>query len=396
MKALVLYELHFYRDRNGEYWSKRVVDYKFLDRYLNVFERISICARVSQIEQNDGTMMKVSGPNVSFVDLPDTMGISETLPKLSIMKRILKKAIKEHDAIILRVPSMLTILLYHEIKKAGIPYSADVALSGTNMIPKKGFIWDRANKLIDKRLKKICMEANGVSYVTEHVLQQAYPCRAMKEPDNPDYFTGSFSTIELNDEDFFPCNWIENDKPDRFILVHCGYMDDDRKCHANVIRAVKKVIDRGFNVEIRFIGDGALRKSHEALASELGIADYCKFYGLITNKDKVLSELRKCHLFVFPTKAEGLPRSVLEAMAQGLPCISSPVDGVPELISDDCLVDWWDIDGYADKICEFLSDWSKMIQVGNRNYNKALEYHNDILKQKRRSFYQKLYNLCEK
>lgn len=394
MKALVLLELHFYRDENGEYWSNRLIDYEYLDRYLSVFEEISVCARISQITKVDKGLLKLSGPRVSFVELPDTQGVKETLKHLSKTKKIFSAALKEHDAVIVRAPSMMTMLLYSEIKKSRLPLSVDVALSGLNMFPGKGIVFNFLNKRVDSYLKKICLEANGVSYVTNYVLQRSYPCQAMLHPEDKRYFTGSFSTIEMKDEHYYKQNWTADDKPEKFVLVHSGFMDDGRKCQEYVLKAVKKVIERGFNVEMKFIGDGALRTKYQEMAEALGIGENCNFCGLIRDKSALLNELRNSHLFVFPTKAEGLPRSVLEAMAQGLPCVSSPVDGVPELLPEEYLVNWWDVDGYADKICELLSDWNKMIRVGEENYNKALEYHNDILKEKRHSFYKKLYDLC--
>lgn len=396
MKALVLLELHFYRDDNGEYWSKRLIDYNYLDRYLSVFDKINVCARISIIDQTDGTLLKLSGPNVSFIELPDTQGVKETLKAFPETKKVFKESLKTNDAVIVRAPSMMTMLLYSEIKKSGLPFSVDVALSGLNMFPGKGVFNKFLNKRVDSYLKKICMQANGVSYVTEYVLQQFYPCRAMCEPKNKDYFTGSFSTIEMNDEHYYKQDWDVKLKPDKFILVHSGFMDDSRKCQDHVIKVIKKVVDQGFNVEVRFIGDGGLRPKYEKMATEFGIQDRCVFCGLIRSKELLLKELRKCHLFIFPTKAEGLPRSVLEAMAQGLPCISSPVDGVPELLRPEYLVNWWEVDGFAEKICGLLSDWPRMVAQSDINYRKALEYHNDILKGKRHDFYGKLYDLCRK
>lgn len=396
MRALVLLELHFYKDKNGEYWSKRLIDYEYLDRYLSVFEEISVCARISFIEDNDGTLLKLSGPKVSFVELPDTQGVKETLKAFHITKKIFRKALKSHDAVIVRAPSMMTMLLYREIKKSGIPFSVDVALSGMNMFPGSGMVYHILNCCVDKYLKKICMEANGVSYVTEYVLQNSYPCKAMIEPNNKNYFTGAFSTIEMNDEHYYRQNWDINVQPQKFILIHSGFMDDNRKCQDYVLKVIKNVVDRGYNVEMRFIGDGALRPKYEEMAETLGIRDKCVFCGLIRNKMTLLEELRKSHLFIFPTKAEGLPRSVLEAMAQGLPCVSSPVDGVTELLPDKYLVNWWDVDGFTEKVCSLLSNWPDMVEQSERNYQKSLEYHNDILKGKRHEFYGKLYELCRK
>ena len=393
MKALVLYELHFFKDQEGQYWSKKLVNYEFLDRYLHVFENVTICARIAYIERADDSMMKVSGLRVDFVDLPDSKGINSTLKKFPKTRSIFKKALIEHDVLITRAPTMLIMLLFGTIKRSGKPYSVDLALSGKNMISKEGYLYNFVNNIVDHRLKKICMDANGVSYVTEYVLQNSYPCRAIKEPTNNKYFTGSFSTIEMNDQNYKKQDWKADEKPHKFIISHCGFMEDDRKCHAKVIYIVKKLVERNYNVEVKFIGDGSLKQDLVKYSEDLGIADRCHFIGLITDKQKLLDELHDSHLFVFPTKAEGLPRSVIEAMAQGLPCISSPVDGVVELLEPQFLIDWRKPDDYVEKVAYMFDNWELMIKQSKRNYNKALEYHNDSLKIKRYEFYGKLKNL---
>ena len=97
---------------------------------------------------------------------------------------------------------------------------------------------------------------------------------------------------------------------------------------------------------------------------------------------------------VFPTESEGLPRTIIEAMAVGLPCIYSPVDGVVELLDDEYLVEKRTPEAYSKKIEELLNDWEKMIKAGNENYNKALKYENSILNNKRQLFYKKLSDLA--
>ena len=99
-------------------------------------------------------------------------------------------------------------------------------------------------------------------------------------------------------------------------------------------------------------------------------------------------------MLVFPTESEGLPRTIIEAMAVGLPCVSSPVDGIVELLDENYLVENRTPEAYSKKIKELLSNWEKMIQAGNENYNKALKYEKSILDSRRQSFYKKLSDLA--
>src|SRR5699024_2729183 len=87
------------------------------------------------------------------------------------------------------------------------------------------------------------------------------------------------------------------------------------------------------------IGDGELRGALEALATELGIADIVRFCGAQPH-DVVRRCLAESHVFVLPSvtarngDVEGIPISLMEAMAAGLVPVSTFHSGIPELIED--------------------------------------------------------------
>ena len=62
------------------------------------------------------------------------------------------------------------------------------------------------------------------------------------------------------------------------------------------------------------------------------INDRVNFVGRISGHEEMFKFLKDCDLMVFPSKSEGLPRTLIEAMAVGLPCRSSNVEGIPELL----------------------------------------------------------------
>ena len=172
-------------------------------------------------------------------------------------------------------------------------------------------------------------------------------------------------------------------------------MDTYRKGQDILIRALKILIDDGYNVSLTLIGDGKKRLEFEKLAKDLNILDKVNFTGSIKDKQKIYDYLKNSHLLVFPTESEGLPRTIIEAMAVGLPCVSSPVDGIVELLEPNCLVQERTPEKYAEKIEELLSDWNSMINIGKQNYEKALKYEKSILDIKRQDFYSKLCNLAK-
>lgn len=95
------------------------------------------------------------------------------------------------------------------------------------------------------------------------------------------------------------------------------------------LRALAGLRDLEWTFEV--VGDGPQRAALQDLARELGIADRVTFAGWKPNTD--LPDLyRRADLFVFPSRHEGMPNVVLEAMASGLPVVASAIAGNEELV----------------------------------------------------------------
>jgi len=85
---------------------------------------------------------------------------------------------------------------------------------------------------------------------------------------------------------------------------------------------------------LKLIGEGPQRPALESLAAEYGIEDRIEFKGWI-NRDDLSREYSGANLFVFPSRHEGMPNAVLEAMASGLPVVASRIAGNEELVIPD-------------------------------------------------------------
>jgi glycosyltransferase involved in cell wall biosynthesis len=81
-------------------------------------------------------------------------------------------------------------------------------------------------------------------------------------------------------------------------------------------------------------GDGPQRLELEEEVARLGLQDRFRVLGYI-HPHEVPSFLQNLEVFVFPSRSEGLPNALLEALACGLPCISSNVGGIPDILGED-------------------------------------------------------------
>jgi glycosyltransferase involved in cell wall biosynthesis len=126
----------------------------------------------------------------------------------------------------------------------------------------------------------------------------------------------------------------------------------------------------------------------EKMARTLGIYERCNFLGEVPAGELVRRVLDQSDIFVLPSRVEGLPRAIIEAMARGLPCIGSTVGGIPELLPTEDLVKPGDVDGLAALIREVMADPARQKRMSIRNLAESRKYADDLLKSKRIAFYQ--------
>lgn len=99
------------------------------------------------------------------------------------------------------------------------------------------------------------------------------------------------------------------------------------KDHATLLRALPRLA----NLRVAIAGRGAEETRLRSLSAELGVSDRVTLLGVRSDVNTVLAA---GDLFVQPSRSEGLPLSILEAMAAGLPIVATRVGGVPEAVTD--------------------------------------------------------------
>ena len=130
-----------------------------------------------------------------------------------------------------------------------------------------------------------------------------------------------------------------------------------RKGYDDMIRAFAKVVPLHRDWKIVFAGNGEIEQG-KVLAAELGIADQTVFLGWVSGKDKDAA-FRDATVFCLPSYAEGFPMGVLDAWAYGLPVITTPVGGIPDIAIEGknmLLFNPGDIDALASQMERIISN----------------------------------------
>ena len=118
------------------------------------------------------------------------------------------------------------------------------------------------------------------------------------------------------------------------LIIVCR--QEKEKGTAKVIESLPLVLSHLPAVSLDVLGDGEALSEFKALAARLGLSDRITFHGKVDHVT-VLNRLRQADLFCYPTAAsEGFPKVVLEALACGLPVITTRVSVLPQLISSGC------------------------------------------------------------
>ena len=382
MKVAIVSEHRFHRTPQGGVVTAGPFPYSFWKRYLTVFDSAFIVARSVEQEPAPAEALRSDGPGVVFYPLPDYRGPRQFFRKARETRRALLAAIADSDAVILRLPSALACLVGGWLRSNRRPYAVEVvgdpwdALGpGAHRHPLRAFF----RRILTCSQKRQCAASSAVLYVTRQALQGRYP-------PPPGGFTTGCSDVELPRSAFAALP-----RPRRAVslepaAVTVGSLGHLYKAPDVLLEAVALCARNGLRLRVAIVGDGQYRHVLEARAKLLEIEDLVVFRGHLAFGSAVRRELDAADLFVLPSRQEGLPRALLEAMARALPAIGSTVGGIPELLAPEDLVPPNDPAALARKLEEVLRDPSRLQGMSAANLRKAHEYEEKLLEQRRNRF----------
>lgn len=398
MDVLVAIGHHFWQAPDGGIYPEPPPNFNdaFWRRYLEVFEEVVVLARVRDVSQTPPPHTRADGPGIRFFPLADFRGAWQYVWRLAGLKRLVREAVEGRSAFILRAPDVVSFLVWEELRRLQKPFAVEVIADPWDLFaPHSVDGWTRpfARRVWAKNLARICAEACAISYVTRERLQQRYPPR----PGIPTFAisSGGIGRERFADEAALAARFarFEGRKPETvqianpFRLGFVGMVERLYKAPDVLLQAFAICLRQGWNLRLDLLGDGRWRARLEQMAARLGIAGSVRFLGALEPGPAIFRFLDEVDLFVLPSRQEGLPRAMIEAMARGCPCIGSTVGGIPELLPPEDTVPPGDAAALARKIGEVLSSPTRMHLMARRNLETAVEYAQDVLAERRKSFY---------
>lgn len=387
MNLVFVTEARFFKNNNGEIYGDAAFEHQIWERYLNVFEKLFIVARVAQKIENDDPIYISSGPNVHFIEIPYYVGPLQYLFKSFQIHAKIKELVTTHidNAFICRIPGNMGDMVIRELKKHSKKYGVEVVGDPDDVFSDKSFNHPLKKFFHSKTIRNLNRNvagADAVLYVTKTTLQKKYP-------PPPNAFSTYASNVMLATD--VSARTPRNLKTNKTFKILCaGSLEQMYKAPDVALEAVKLYNEKFPHRQISFtwLGGGTYLETLKKQCDELKLPNF-HFNGQVS-LDQVDKEMRESDLFVLISRTEGLPRVIIEAMAHGLPVIGTKVGGIPELLSEEVLIKKNDAAALAHKIYDLLSQPEFYTRISTRNLMEAKEYETAVLRSRREEFYQTL------
>ena len=162
-----------------------------------------------------------------------------------------------------------------------------------------------------------------------------------------------------------------------FTLLCVGRLVAAKGQHV-LVDAVQHLVAEGRRVLLILVGDGPDRPSLEAAVADAGLQVHVEFAGAV-DQGRIRDYYRQAHAFVLASFAEGIPVVLMEAMAMEIPCVSTRITGIPELIrdgEDGLLVPAADVEALAAAIARLQDDPDEARRLGGNGRRRVCDsYH---------------------
>lgn len=384
MKLLYAHDhkFHIYKD---EFFSNGSFSTKALKRYTNVFDEVKFVSRQVKVKEKPEKMTLANAERVEFVKVPDFKSI-KTYYKKKQAEDIIKKEVLKADYVIARTSSIGFIAIKYA-KKYNKPYLVEVVSCYWDAL------WNHSlkGKVIAPysflKSKKIIREASHVVYVTNEFLQNRYPTNG-KHTNCSNVALTEFDDKVLDRR----LNKIESMQNNEKIVIGTTAAVNVRyKGQQYIIQALGELKKQGIDhFEYQLVGGGnqAFLKS---VSEKYDVLDQIKFLGTMPH-NKVFEWLETIDIYTQPSRQEGLPRALIEAMSKAVPAFGARTAGIPELLENQFIFS--NTRKNIDEIIEILKSFDKetMINQSKRNFEESKKYDKNVIEERRREFFEEFRN----
>ena len=366
------------------------MDYDFFARYLSAFDTVEVVARCFDVEEESAKV--VEGNNINFTALPGYQGPKGLLMNcFSVFKAIFKAAFDNQSIVILRLPATIPSLVGFLRIITNKPYAVELVGDPNDAYSPESLqhpLSRMFQSIFYHGTKVLCKKASACSYVTEHTLQKKYPNQNMY----------SFTSLCLDESFFMKKGRLYETPLLKPKLIMVAMMQNYYKGHDIFIESIRILVhEYSFDGKIVLVGDGPLRPELEELVIKNKLNNYIQFYGKSQAGKETFDLMDSSDLLVLPSRQEGLPRVVIEAMARGLPCLCTNVGGTAELVGGEQLLEVpLTADKLANQLNKLIVNYKDLQRYSEVNLETSGEYEASKVQKKRLDFYSKLVELSIK
>ena len=390
MKLGIVYHMPFWRSADGSLREAEGSFARYVDSLAPHFDEISLCVPVLTEARGEGTPIR-SG-NVSLAPLPRYDGPIQFYPKLLQVLPRLWRWVHDIDVLHCRVPTPAAAFAFGCARVAHRPVFLLVvgdlrALSPS--MPYRGvkrWLWRAYVGFEEAAIR--WMRRSALTFANGEALARKY--------DRP-----SAPVIETRTTTIAAADISSRGDTCQAKTMHLLTVSriDPRKGLRVLPQAVKTLTDRGFDVTLDIIGPpvGSPGEGEQnaliADSRRLGVGDRVRCLGPLP-LDVLLPAYRSYDVFVLPTlPGEGIPRVLLEAMAAGLPIVTTAVAGIPSLIvheTNGLLIGESSSGAVADAVARVITDGElrrQLIKGGTATAGRhTLEHQADFIATRLQSF----------
>jgi len=352
----ILYHMPFWQAADGSLWEAEGSFARYVDSLAPYFDEVVLSVPVFDRPQAAGS--RVRAGNVRLAPLPYFPGPRQFYPMLPRVYRRLKSWVEQCDVIHLRVPTPAAYFAFKVAKTARKPVFLLVVGDYAALLPhlpyrgvkKRLFSWYVAFE--ERALRK--MTAGALTFANGAALKEKHERHGARVVET--------KTTTLSQSDIATRTDVRTSGRIKALTV-CRI--DPRKGLRTLPGAIALLGARGVDIAIDIIGPtiGLIgdeeRAAIHADARQSGVVDRVNLLGTVP-LDRLMQLYRDYDVFILPTQpGEGIPRVLLEAMANGLPVITTNVSGIASLVvdgSNGLLIAESSAEAIADAVQRIVSD----------------------------------------
>lgn len=386
MIGLFCFDGPLYKDINGIYCNVTLTNEMF-SRYFSIVNRLIIVVRTFNVDKTykEMNMKPLCLENIEIIEVKNFNTIKGFIIEKYLFEKNIENTIKNIDCIFARMPSNTSnsvLKIANRLKKS---YLVEVGGCAWDSFWNHGILGKIVAPIMYYREKKYVKNADFAIYVTENFLQSRYPNKSV---------VANCSNVYLIEVDNMILKQrlkkIERTNLSKIVIGQAvNSIDVKYKGEHLIIKAISELKDMGIIIEYEVVGPGNGIYLMEQ-ARRFGVERQLKLIGTL-KKEEMFNWYKRIDIYVQPSLQEGLPRSLIEAMSMGCPCIGSNIAGIPELIDKNSLFN-------PKKNKEIISCIIKMLDINvlkkqsYDNFETAKKYELAVIEYRRNNIFQEYKN----